>query len=130
MSYEIAMIVFGLTTFVMLVIEVNYTYATQGYAFGWSANRDPNAKFTPLAQRIKNAYQNQVESAAYGVPILAAASLVNLEHTGAELAALLFVVARAAYAPLYYSGIPYARLPAFGVGVLSIGYLAVVLALA
>lgn len=123
MGFETALILFGLTSVILLFIEVNFTYATQGYAYGWSANRDPGATFSPLAQRMKNAYQNHVESATYGIPALAGGAVVGLDSPGAQMAALLFVVGRAAYAPLYWSGIPYARLPAFGLATLSAMYL-------
>ena len=128
MEYTTALVAVGLTSFLMLVIEVNYTYATQGTAFGWSANR-PNVEFTQLAQRIKNAYGNQVESTAYTVPVLAAAALMGLEHAGAEMAAIGIVVGRGIYGPLYYSGIPFARLVGFGIASLSTAYLLVVLIL-
>lgn len=128
MDYTTALVSIGIITFVMLVIEVNYTYATQGTAFGWSNNR-PEVSLSPLAQRIKNAYSNQVESTAYTVPVLAAAALTGLDHSGAEFAAMTLVIGRAIYGPLYYAGIPYARLVGFGMGTISTGYLIVILAL-
>ena len=76
------------------------------------------------AMGIKSAYQNQVESAAYAVPVLAVAALVDLQSAGAQLAAMLLVVGRAAFAVLYYSGIPFVRVPAFALGSLSILFIA------
>ncbi|MBL4726105.1 MAG: MAPEG family protein, partial [Rhizobiaceae bacterium] len=61
--------------------------------------------------RIQRAYQNQVESAAYVVPVLAAGALVGLEGSGAETAALLIILGRIAFALLYYTGIPFIRVP-------------------
>jgi uncharacterized MAPEG superfamily protein len=124
MEYTTALILFGLLTLVMLTIEITTTYATQGFGFGFSSNRSASVDIPALALRIKRAYQNQIESAAYGVPVLAAAALTGLQSSSAETAALLFVVGRAAFALLYYSGIPFIRVPAFGLGTLSTLYIA------
>jgi len=112
----------------MLSIEIFYTYGTKGFGFGFSSNRKADAEYGPLALRIKRSYQNQIESAAYGVPVLATAAIVGLDSGNAETAALLFLVGRAAFALLYYSGIPFIRVPAFALGTLSILYIAYELA--
>lgn len=124
MDFTYALVLFGLLTIVMLFIEINFTYLTQGFSYGFSSNRNTSVEYTPLARRIKNAYQNQVECAAYAVPVLAVAAISGLQGSGAELAALLFIIGRAAFAVLYYSGIPFIRVPAFGLATLSIIYIA------
>ncbi len=123
MTFTTALIAFGIITLLMLGLEIMTTYAVQGFGFGFSANRG-TVESPPFALRIKRAYQNQIESTAYGVPILAAAALTNLQFGGAELAALIFVIGRAAFAMLYYTGIPFIRVPAFLLGTLSIFYIA------
>jgi len=128
MDFTTAILSLGVISILLLIVEVNFTYATQGTSFGWSNNR-PDVAYSPLAQRIKNAYGNQVESISYTVPILAAAALTGLEHSGAETAALLMVIGRAIYGPLYISGIPYARLVGFGMATLSSLYIAGILLL-
>jgi uncharacterized MAPEG superfamily protein len=127
MAYTTALVLLGLLTLVMLSIEIMTTYATQGFAFGFSSNRSTNIERPPMALRIQRAYQNQVESATYGVPVLAAAAITDLESSSAEMAALLLVVGRAAYAVLYYSGVSFIRVPAFVMGTLSTLYIAYVL---
>jgi uncharacterized MAPEG superfamily protein len=127
MAFTAALILFGLLTVVMLMIEVMTTYATQGFGYGFSSNRSTNTERPPMALRIQRAYQNQVESAVYGVPVLAAAAITGLESGSAETAALLFIIGRGAYALLYYSGISFVRVPAFALGVLSTIYIAYVL---
>ena len=123
MTFITALVVFGIITLLMLGLEITTTYAVQGFGFGFSANRG-TVESPALALRIKRAYQNQIESAAYGVPILAAAALTNLQFGGAEFAAMLFVIGRGAFAILYYTGIPFIRVPAFVMGTLSIFYIA------
>ncbi|MBT3790433.1 MAG: MAPEG family protein [Alphaproteobacteria bacterium] len=124
MAYTTALMLFGVLTLVMLSIEITMTYATQGFGFGFSSNRDPNIERPAFALRVQRAYQNQIESAAYGVPVLAAAAITGLQSGSAEMAALLFVVGRAAFALLYYSGVSFIRVPAFAMGTLSALYIA------
>lgn len=123
MTFITALVLFALLTLILLGNEILYTYATQGFGYGFSANRG-NVERSPLALRIQRAYQNQIESAAYGVPVLAAAAITDLQGTGAQTAALIFIIGRTAFAVLYYTGIPFIRVPAFLMGTLSIFYIA------
>lgn len=127
MPYTAALVLFGLLTMIMLTIEIATTYITQGFGYGFSANRSTTTEPTALALRIKRAYQNQIESAAYGVPVLAAAAITGLESGSAAMAAHLFIIGRAAFAVLYYSGVPFIRVPAFGLSTMSTLYIAYVL---
>ena len=106
MDFTTAILCIGLISIIMLVIEVNYTYASQGTAHGWSVNR-PSVEISPLGQRIKNAYSNQVESISYTLPALAGGAIMDIYHAGAHTAALIIVLGRAIFGPLYYSGVPY-----------------------
>lgn len=119
MQYTTALALFGLITIGMLMVEMSFTYATQGFGYGFSSNRDPSPQFSELAKRINRAYENQVEAAAYIVPVLGAAALLNLQDSGAETAAMLIVIGRALFGPLYYTGIPFIRVIAFGMGTFS-----------
>lgn len=123
MTFTTALVVFALLTLIMLGIEIMTTYATQGFGYGFSSNR-AMVERPPLALRIQRAYQNQIESAAYGVPVLAAAALTGLESASAQMAALIFIIGRTAFAVLYYSGVPFIRVPAFVMGTLSTLYIA------
>lgn len=123
MSFITALALYGLLSLVLIGNEIFYTYATQGFGFGFSANRKLVEK-SPLGLRIQRTYQNHAESASYGVPVLAAGAFTGLQGAGPEMAALLFVLARAAFALLYYTGIPFIRVPAFLVSSLSTLYIA------
>ncbi|MGR3342894.1 MAG: MAPEG family protein [Paracoccaceae bacterium] len=127
MEYTTALYAIGLITFALLFVEINFTYGTQGFSYGWSSNRSADATFSPLALRIRNAYNNQVQSAAYSVPVFATAAFVGLEHSGAETAALIFVIGRAIYGPLYYLSVANLRLVGFGMASLSMIYILYVL---
>ena len=127
MSFTSALVYFGILTLAMLFVEIMFTYASQGFGYGFSSNRDPSTEFSALGLRIKRAYQNQIESAAYAVPVLVVAAVLGLESSSAEIAALLLVLGRAIFAVLYYSGIPAARLVGFGMGTLSTLFIAYML---
>jgi uncharacterized MAPEG superfamily protein len=126
MSFESALIWFSILTLIMISFEIFFTYATLGFGYGFSSNRAA-VEISPLATRIKRALQNQTESAVYIVPVLAAGAVMGVQGQGVETAALLIVLARAAFALLYYSGIPFARVPAFALGTVSTLYIAYVL---
>lgn len=126
MTFIQALVAFGLITLLLVGFEIFYTYATQGFLFGFSSNR-PTGTLSPFGLRIKRTLQNHIESAAYCVPILVASALTNLTGSGVEIAALLIVIGRAAFALLYYSGISFIRVPAFVLSTFSSLYLGILL---
>lgn len=122
MSPTTALACFGLLTLALVATEIMYTYATQGFGFGFSSNR-PQVELSAFGVRMKRTLQNHVESAAYIVPALASAQFSGLQGSNVALAAALIVVGRVAYVALYYSGIPFIRVPAFTLATLSSMYL-------
>ncbi|MEM8974944.1 MAG: MAPEG family protein [Pseudomonadota bacterium] len=107
-----ALVALGALTFFALGIEIFFTYGSQGLAYGFSSNRPP-VTFSPLARRISRVYGNQVEAAAYMVPILGAAALVGLDSPLAQTAALAIVLGRIWFALSYYIGFPFVRILGF-----------------
>jgi len=124
MTVELALVAFALLTMSVITFEIVFTYARRGFGFGFSSNR-PQVELSRFELRIKRILQNQTESAAYIVPTLAAAHLTGLSGANVELATLLIVAGRAAYTLLYYTGVPFIRIPAFSLASLSTVYLAV-----
>jgi uncharacterized MAPEG superfamily protein len=122
MTYETALLTFGLITLAVLGTEIMFTYATKGFGFGFSSNR-PNTEFSPFAKRLKNSYQNQVECAAYAVPILLAAALLLTDSTSGGIASACFVIGRGLYVVLYWTGAPFIRVPAFLLAQMSLLYI-------
>ena len=123
MSFELALIGFALVTMTALTIEIAYAYISQGFGYGFSSNR-PIVERGALGLRIQRAYQNQVESAAYIVPVLAGAAFLGVTGEGPALAAAIIVFGRAAFVLLYYTGIPFIRILGFTCGSLGSLYLA------
>lgn len=107
-----ALVALGALTFLALGFEIFYTYATQGFGFGFSSNR-PAVTLTPLGRRIARVYGNQVEAAAYMVPVLAAAAVVDLSSPTAQGAALAIVLGRIWFMLFYYIGLPFVRILGF-----------------
>lgn len=124
MTFETALVGFALVTMTALTIEIAYTYLSQGFGYGFSSNR-PMIERGALGLRIQRAYQNQVESAAYIVPVLVVAPLLGMTGEGPALAAAIVVFGRAAFVLLYYTGIPFIRILGFTCGSLGSLYLAV-----
>lgn len=115
MSPEVALAWFGLITFATIGFEIMFTYATQGFGFGFSANRATVEK-SGFALRVERIYRNQVESAAYIVPALGGAALIGVDTPGVALAALLIVLGRAGFVLMYYTGVTFVRVPFFVLG--------------
>jgi len=112
MTFTTALIAFGIITLLAVGLEIMFTYATQGFGYGFSSNR-PMVEKSPLGLRIQRAYQNQVESAAYIVPLLVAGHMTGLAGATAELVTLIIIAGRAAFMLLYYTGIPFLRVFGF-----------------
>lgn len=115
MTPTLALMAFALLTMISITVEIIYTYATQGFGFGFSSNR-PSVEKSSLGLRIQRAYQNQVESAAYIVPVLGAAAIMGLNSPMVQTTALIIVAGRAAFVLLYYTGIPFIRILGFAGG--------------
>ncbi|WP_415919034.1 MAPEG family protein [Tateyamaria sp. SN6-1] len=124
MSFELALIGFALVTMTALTVEIAYAYISQGFGYGFSSNR-PMVDRGALGLRIQRAYQNQVESAAYIVPVLAGAAFLGVTGDGPALAAAVIVFGRAAFVLLYYTGIPFIRILGFTCGSLGSLYLGI-----
>ena len=129
MTFTTALIAFGIITLLAVGLEIMFTYATQGFGYGFSSNR-PAVEKSPLGLRIQRAYQNQVESAAYIVPLLVAGHLTGLAGPTAELVTLIIIAGRAAFMLLYYTGIPFLRVIGFvggSMGSMVLAYLLLIL---
>lgn len=107
-----ALFVFAAVTLFALGVEIMYTYATQGVGFGFSSNR-PDVELTPLGKRIARAYANQVESAAYIVPVLVAVIALEIEQRLIGYAAFAIAAGRVWFVLFYYTGLPFVRLLGF-----------------
>lgn len=117
-----ALAALAILTIALVGVDIMYTYYRKGFAFGFSSNRanyDPD----PFGLRIKRTLQNQVESSAYTIPVLAGAALVGLDAPGVYVAATMIVIGRIGYAVMYYVGLPFVRVPFFVMGTLGSLYI-------
>lgn len=123
MTFTFALASFAILTLLLLGTQIMFTYATQGFGYGFSSNRDPNVTYSPLAVRISNTYKNQVEAASYVVPVLGLAAIIGLQDPTAQTAALLVIVGRVLFSVLYYLGLPFVRVLGFLITNLSVVYI-------
>ena len=112
---ESALLVFGLLTFATIGFEIMYTYATQGLGFGFSSQR-PVIEKTGFALRVERVYRNQVESASYIVPALAGVALMGVSGAAVTTTCLIIVLGRAGFIVMFYTGLPFLRVPFFVMG--------------
>ncbi|MEM7489509.1 MAG: MAPEG family protein [Pseudomonadota bacterium] len=124
MTATAALILYALTSMTALTVEIVYAYATRGFGYGFSSNR-PAIERTRLGLRLERAWRNQVESAAYVLPVLTAAAATGVSGPGVPLALTAIVAGRAAFVLLYYTGLPFARILGFSAASLGSLYLAV-----
>lgn len=122
MSIPTAFVLFGLLSLLLVGFEIMFTYATRGFGYGFSANREP-LDMSAFATRLKRTWQNHVESAAYVLPALLGVHLTGLTSPNVMLATLILLLGRALFIPLYLSGITFIRVPAFVMGTFSSAYL-------
>jgi uncharacterized MAPEG superfamily protein len=122
MSAVTGLFVFAAMSFALVSFSVLYTYASQGFGYGFSANR-PQVEKSAFYRRVDRTYMNHVENAALVVPLLAAIALLGLDSPEIRTGVLVLILARIGFALGYLSGIPYARLPFFMAGSLTSLYL-------
>ncbi|WP_298434726.1 MAPEG family protein [uncultured Jannaschia sp.] len=124
MTATTALILYALISMTALTVEIVYAYASQGFGYGFSSNR-PAITRTPFGLRLERAWRNQVESAAYVLPVLAAAAASGATGPGVSTALAVVVAGRAWFVLLYYTGLPFARILGFSAASLGSLYLAV-----
>ncbi|WP_366146175.1 MAPEG family protein [Erythrobacter sp.] len=64
---------------------------------------------TRFGLRVERILQNQVESGCLAIPVLSVAALTDLDAGAALTSGLVYILARVAFAVLYYLGIPAVR---------------------
>jgi uncharacterized MAPEG superfamily protein len=122
MLFTTALAALAFLTIALVGMDIMYTYYRKGFAFGFSSNRAPYDP-DPFGLRIKRTLQNQVESSAYTIPVLAGAALMGLDAPGLQAAAAILVFGRIGFAVMYYTGLPYMRVPFFVMGTLGALYI-------
>lgn len=122
MLFTTALAALAVLTIGLVGMDIMYTYYRKGFAFGFSSNRAPYDP-DPFGLRIKRTLQNQVESSAYTIPVLVGAALLGADLPGLQAAAAVIVIGRIGYAAMYYTGLPFLRVPFFVMGTLGSLYL-------
>jgi uncharacterized MAPEG superfamily protein len=91
------------------------TLKTQLYGTAWnaSARDEPVQPPTPLIARLDRAQANFFETFPLVVAAIALLGITGVQTRATEIGAVVWLVARIVYLPLYAAGIPYVRSAVF-----------------
>ena len=120
MPIELSLLVASAAIFIVMVLAQDLFSLLQHGLPRLLGARDDMPEDNMLVSRAKRANRNMVEALAMFVPLIVACLLLERSTQMTELGAMLFVAARAAYAPLYWFGVPVLRSLSWIVGMAGI----------
>jgi uncharacterized MAPEG superfamily protein len=129
MTIELKMLALAIVLgLVQIVLSAQSKNLSTGYRFAGSARDEPRPPLTPIAGRLERALTNFLET----FPLFAAAVLiaqaVGRHNWMTEWGAVLYLVARVVYVPLYVLGVSLVRSLVWNVG--TVGIMLLLLSLA
>ena len=113
--------------FLLLMYQGSLVPLNQGFAWGLGS-RDAKQDRTAMQGRAARAVANHVEGMMLFIPLVVIIEMSNLASSLTAVAAVLYLVGRVAYAPLYLMGVPYLRSLAWAVsltGIVLLGFVVV-----
>lgn len=125
MTVEVVVLV-GMALLTSAMILVHVISAMVEGRFLWAlTSRDTANLAGKFGGRAERALRNQIEASAIYVPLAAALLFSHANTMESANGAALFFIARLAYAPVYWIGIPYLRTLIFGAGLIGLAMMAV-----
>lgn len=113
--------------FHVLLLFAHGTYIALSAGLAWgTGRRDTPVARSDLGRRFERTVTNNVESMVAFVPIMAASLLVEAHNPLTLTAALIYLLARMAFAAVYLANVPYVRTAVWFCAQLAIGTIAVV----
>jgi len=109
---------------VLLFLQGGLQPLTHGFKWGLGPRDEPRDA-SVLQGRVSRIIDNHLEGMAMFAPLVLIAHLAEISTPLAEAGAVIYVGARAAFAVIYFMGVPVLRSLAWGVslaGLLTIGY--------
>ncbi len=127
MAIELACVVLAALIFVVMVLVQGAFSNLEHGPKRLLGNRDALDDQSQRVQRAKRANQNMIEAMVMFVPLALVAVAAGATNSMTAFGAVLFVVARLAYAPLYWFGPGPARSLAWTAGLIGIVLVALAL---
>jgi uncharacterized MAPEG superfamily protein len=103
MSPITALVAAAALTEVMLLVGSGAK--TRGNVAQGMGNRDDLPELTPFAARADRAGKNMIENLVLFIAVVVAAMAAGVPQEQMKLPCIIFIAARAAYAPIYWAGI-------------------------
>lgn len=113
--------------FLLLMYQGSLVPLNQGFAWGLGS-RDAKQDHTAMQGRAARTVANHIEGMMLFIPLVVIIEMSNLASSLTAVAAVLYLVGRVAYAPLYLMGVPYLRSLAWAVsltGIVLLGFVVV-----
>ena len=109
--------------FVLLVIQGALVPVTHGFGWGLGPRDEPRSP-SVMQGRASRIVANHLEGMALFVPLVVVAAAAGVSTPLTQTGALVFAAARAAFAVIYFFGVPVLRSAAWGVSVLGLAMIA------
>lgn len=120
MGFELQAVVYTtLILFLLLGYQGALVPMNQGFAWGLGSRDAPIDK-TALQNRAGRTIANHIEGMLLFVPLVMVIEMVGLASGLTSLGAVLYLVGRALFAPLYLLGVAYLRSLMWGVSVVGV----------
>lgn len=120
MAFELQMLLASVAILmILLIVQGGLVPATHGFKWGLGPRDEPRAP-SVLQGRMNRIVANHMESMALFTPLALIACLLEISTPETRLGAALYIGARAAFAVIYFAGVPVLRSVAWGVSVLGL----------
>ena len=113
---------YGLIVIAMLFVQIALVIQRMGIMFVASP-RDDAPKVGGVAGRAVRTVDNSIAAMALFAPAVLALYVQGAGTPGTEIAAIVFLVARILFIPVYLSGVYFVRGPVWMTGLIATGYL-------
>ena len=112
---------FWATTILFLLLAVQGALVPVTQGFGWGlGSRDQPRDMSVLQGRMKRTVANHIEGLVIFASLVLIAHLAGISSSITQTGAMVFVVARIAFAFLYVLGVPFLRSVVWGASVLGL----------
>lgn len=110
MAMEVwSVVIYSSLIFLTVVMQASYAAITAGLSYGFSNREQPQPNKTPFGDRIDRTLGNLKEGGIIYLPLALLAISIDVSNSWTYYAALLTIVSRALYVPVFLSGVKVVR---------------------